>query len=174
MGDWGTRVNVAERDDLSIISNFDKWRISGHDLPFGIASGKRNSSIAIVLVVMEEIIDEMCQRGRWRHADVKGFIDVIICRADACAAIGQVDRVVGLHILIICVVNGAKVQKNNQLCKFLGGKLHKFLRIHKERGDSFEPHLFYFLDLSQEETCCVLIPAGTIVSYPSERLFLIL
>ena len=26
-----------------------------------------------------------------------------------------------------------------------------------ERGDSFEPHLFYFLDLSQEETCCVLI-----------------
>ena len=105
----------------------------------------------------EEIIDEMCQRGRWRHADVKGFIDVIICRADACAAIGQVDRVVGLHILIICVVHGAKVQKNNQLCKFLGRKLHKFLRIHKERGDSFEPHLFYFLDLSQEETCCVLI-----------------
>ena len=26
-----------------------------------------------------------------------------------------------------------------------------------EIGDSFEPHLFYFLDLSQEETCCVLI-----------------
>ena len=42
-----------------------------------------------------------------------------------------------------------------------------------ERGDSFEPHLFYFLDLSQKETCCVLIPAGTIISYliAFERLF---
>ena len=35
---------------------------------------------------------------------------------------------------------------------------------------------FYFFDLSQEETCCVLIPTATIISYliAFERLFLIL
>jgi hypothetical protein len=34
---------------------------------------------------------------------------------------------------------------------------------------TFEPHLFYFLDLSQEETCCVLIPAGTIISNETDE-----
>lgn len=32
-----------------------------------------------------------------------------------------------------------------------------------KRGDSFEPHLFYFLDLSQEDA--VFLSFGTIISY---------
>ena len=54
-----------------------------------------------------------------------------------------------------------KTQKKRRSHYFFGGL--------NERGDSFETLLFYFLDLSQEETCCVLIPAGTIISNETDE-----